>query len=190
MLINWSAMDRRVQRTRKLIIETFMELLRDKGFEKITVNDIAYRADINRGTVYLHFLDKYDILEKCIDIYVEELLSQCSGDEEIHLRYDAMGKVFSYLEEHIDIYKLLHENDKYGMFRKKLTNALLSQVEIAMALMPKEIATSREIASQFLVNGLLGVIEWWISSDMSCSADDVTERLLTILKPFTDFIPV
>ncbi len=44
-------------------------------------------------------------------------------------------------------------------------------------------------ASQFLVNGLLGVIEWWISSDMSCSADDVTERLLTILKPFTDFIP-
>lgn len=183
-------MDRRVQRTRKLIIETFMELLRDKGFEKITVNDIAYRADINRGTVYLHFLDKYDILEKCIDIYVEELLLQCSGDEEIHLRYDAMGKVFSYLEEHIDIYKLLHENDKYGMFRKKLTNALLSQVEIAMALMPKEIATSREIASQFLVNGLLGVIEWWISSDMSCSADDVTERLLTILKPFTDFIPV
>ena len=117
------------------------------------------------------------------------LLSQCSGDEEIHLRYDAMGKVFSYLEEHIDIYKLLHENDKYGMFRKKLTNALLSQVEIAMTLMPKEIATSREIASQFLVNGLLGVIEWWISSDMSCSADDVTERLLTILKPFTDFIP-
>ena len=182
-------MDRRVQRTRKLIIETFMELLRDKGFEKITVNDIADRADINRGTVYLHFLDKYDILEKCIDIYVEELLSHCSDDEEIHLHEDAMGKVFSYLKEHIDIYKLLHENDKYGMFRKKLTNALLSQVEIAMALMPKEISTSREIASQFLVNGLLGVIEWWISSDMSCSADDVTERLLTILKPFTDYIP-
>ena len=45
MLINWSAMDRRVQRTRKLIIETFMELLRDKGFEKITVNDIAARGE-------------------------------------------------------------------------------------------------------------------------------------------------
>lgn len=182
-------MDRRVQRTRKLILETFMDLLREKGFEKITVNDIADRADINRGTVYLHFLDKYDILEKCIDKYVDELLSQCSDNEDIHLQEDAMGRVFAYLEEHIELYKLLHENDKYGIFRRKFTNALLGQVSIAMAVMPEEIVTSHEIASQFLVNGLLGVIEWWISSDMSCSSEEVTDRLLTFLKPFTDFIP-
>lgn len=182
-------MDRRVQRTRKLIMKTFMELLSEKGFEKITINDIADRADINRGTVYLHFLDKYDILEKSIDIYVEELLSQCSDSEEIHLQEDAMYKMFLYLEEHIELYKLLHENDKYGIFRKKFTNALLSQVAIAMVVMPKEIATSHEIASQFLVNGILGVVEWWISSDMPCSSEEVTRKLLTFLKPFTDYIP-
>lgn len=182
-------MDRRVQRTRKVIMETFMGLLREKGFEKITINDIADRADINRGTIYLHYLDKYDIFEKCIDIYVEELLSQCSDSEEIHLRSDAMEKIFRYLEEHIKLYKLLQENDKYGIFRTKLKTALLGQVAIAMEVMPKEIATAHEIASQFLVNGLLGVIEWWISSDMPCSAEEATEKLLAFLKPFTDYIP-
>jgi len=175
-------MDRRIQRTRKLIIKSFMDLLREKGFEKITVNDIADRADINRGTVYLHFLDKYDIFEKCIDMYIEELLSQCSDNEEIHLQEEAMRNVFSYLEEHIDLYKLLHDDDKYGIFRKKFTNALLGQVEIAMAVMPEEIATSYEIASQFLVNGFLGVIEWWIGNDMPCSAEEAMEKMLAFLK--------
>ena len=75
------------------------------------------------------------------------------------------------------------------MFRKKFTNALLGQVGIAMAVMPEEIATSYEIASQFLVNGLLGVIEWWIGNDMPCNAEEATEKLLAFLKPFTDYIP-
>jgi hypothetical protein len=139
--------------------------------------------------VYLHFLDKYDIFEKCIDIYIDELLSHCSANEEIHLQEEAMRKVFFYLEEHIDLYKLIHKNDKYGMFRKKFTNALLEQVAIAMEVIPEEIAISHDIASQFLVNGLLGVIEWWIGNDMPCSAEETTEKLLAFLKPFTDYIP-
>jgi len=182
-------MDRRVERTRKLIVETFIKLLREKGFEKITVNEIADRADINRGTVYLHFLDKYDILEKCIDRYVEELLSQCSDSHEISFQEDAMSKVFSYLEEHMDMYKLLLENDKYGIFRKKFSNALLRQIDMAMTLMSKEVVMAGEIAPQFLVNGLLGVIEWWIGNNMPCSAEETTEKLLAFLKPFTDYIP-
>ena len=48
-------MDRRNEKTSRLIMNTFMDLLKEKGFEKITVSDISERADINRGTVYLHY---------------------------------------------------------------------------------------------------------------------------------------
>lgn len=54
-------MDRRIQKTRQSIMNTFIDLLAEKGFEKITINDIAERANINRGTVYLNYVDKFDL---------------------------------------------------------------------------------------------------------------------------------
>ena len=60
-------MDRRIQKTRQLIMNTFIDLLAEKGFEKITINDISERANINRGTVYLHYVDKFDLLDKCTE---------------------------------------------------------------------------------------------------------------------------
>jgi AcrR family transcriptional regulator len=71
--------DRRIEKTRQLIINTFIDLLAEKGFEKITISDIAERANINRGTVYLHCVDKFDLLDKCIESYVELLLHRCAN---------------------------------------------------------------------------------------------------------------
>lgn len=54
--------DRRIVRTKKDIKETFISLLEEKGFEKISVSDLTEHANINRGTFYLHYQDKYDLL--------------------------------------------------------------------------------------------------------------------------------
>jgi AcrR family transcriptional regulator len=55
--------DPRVKRTRKVLVHAFGELLTDKRFSAITVQDIAERAEVNRVTFYGHFSDKYAILE-------------------------------------------------------------------------------------------------------------------------------
>ena len=57
-------MDRRIQRTKMAIREAFITLMNEKGFNAITVSDIAEHANINRGTFYVHYQDKYDLLEK------------------------------------------------------------------------------------------------------------------------------
>ncbi|MFC5711946.1 TetR/AcrR family transcriptional regulator [Thalassorhabdus alkalitolerans] len=56
--------DRRVAQTRTLIRNTFAELIVEKGLDRVTIKDLTERADINRGTFYLHFQDKYDLLEQ------------------------------------------------------------------------------------------------------------------------------
>lgn len=58
--------DPRVRRTRDLIQRAFMELLEERGFEAIRVQDIAERATINRATFYAHFEDKYNLLDTLI----------------------------------------------------------------------------------------------------------------------------
>jgi len=58
--------DPRVKRTRNLILTAFEELLPEKGFRSLTVQDITDKAEINRATFYAHFNDKYDLLDKSI----------------------------------------------------------------------------------------------------------------------------
>lgn len=55
--------DPRVKRTRQLLVQAFEALLQEKGFEGMTVQDIADRATVNRATFYAHFEDKYALLD-------------------------------------------------------------------------------------------------------------------------------
>jgi AcrR family transcriptional regulator len=56
--------DLRIVRTQQLIKNAFYELLGTVGFEKITVQSLVTKAAVNRSTFYLHYTDKYDLLNK------------------------------------------------------------------------------------------------------------------------------
>ena len=53
-------------RSRRLIRSAFLELLREKAYEKITVTDIVTRADINRSTFYAHYPDVRGLVEEIV----------------------------------------------------------------------------------------------------------------------------
>ena len=83
-------LDPRVKRTRNLIEQAFNELIAEKGFQSITVQDITERAEVNRATFYAHFPDKFALLEHSIrQSFRQELekrtLSACHySDENLH----------------------------------------------------------------------------------------------------------
>lgn len=56
-------LDPRVKRTRQLLERAFLEVAAEKGFQAVSVQDIAERAGVNRATFYAHFTDKYDLLD-------------------------------------------------------------------------------------------------------------------------------
>ncbi|WP_342570065.1 TetR/AcrR family transcriptional regulator [Paenibacillus sp. FSL R5-0749] len=58
--------DPRIIRTRRLIMDGFIHVLKNKEFKDITIHDITEEATVNRATFYYHFIDKYDLLEKVI----------------------------------------------------------------------------------------------------------------------------
>lgn len=64
--------DRRAQRIRHLLHQALRQLLKEKSFQVLTVHDIAEQATVNRGTFYLHFTDKYALL----DDYIREEFQQ------------------------------------------------------------------------------------------------------------------
>ena len=59
-------LDPRVKRTRNLILDAFFDLLAEKNFESISVQDVTSKAQVNRATFYAHFPDKYALLDYSI----------------------------------------------------------------------------------------------------------------------------
>ena len=67
-------LDPRVKRTRNLILKSFGELLAEKNFENISVQDVTTKAEINRATFYKHFVDKYALLDYSINqMFMQEI---------------------------------------------------------------------------------------------------------------------
>ena len=66
-------MDRRILKTRSVIKESLTELMKEKPFDKITIKDITDKANINRATFYLHYMDKYDLLEQSQNDILNEI---------------------------------------------------------------------------------------------------------------------
>jgi AcrR family transcriptional regulator len=59
-------LDRRVRRTRTAIHQALISLMREKGYDAVTVTDIIDRADVGRSTFYTHFTDKSDVLDESL----------------------------------------------------------------------------------------------------------------------------
>jgi len=59
--------DRRVQRTKRLLREALLALIREKRFEALSVQDVIDRADVGRATLYVHFDNKEDLLVSGFD---------------------------------------------------------------------------------------------------------------------------
>ena len=70
--------DLRVRRTNKMIIEAFIQLVEEKGYDQITVQDISQRAMINRATFYAHYKDKQDLYDTIFDFAIEAFTSVLS----------------------------------------------------------------------------------------------------------------
>ena len=72
--------DPRVKRTRKLLQDALLELLTEKNFDAITVQDIAERSTINRATFYAHFADKYALFASYSREWFRQALSNRSPE--------------------------------------------------------------------------------------------------------------
>lgn len=66
--------DLRYIKTEKIIKDSFKKCVAEHGFEKVTVSMLCEEGIISRNAFYLHFTDKYDLLERLFDEFRASLL--------------------------------------------------------------------------------------------------------------------
>lgn len=178
-------MDRRVKKNQAAIMNALMQLITEKDFEKITINEIAERADINRGTVYSHYSDKYDLMDKCLEAHLYHLIESCSSvdETETYPSKSSLLRTLGQLEQNGLFYRSLLSNKGIPFFRnhlqKQMSNQVMEQI-VENNLGQSEL--SKDILVQFLSSAIVGVIEWWLTQQKPCSVEEITEQLWSLLE--------
>ncbi|MDF2834381.1 MAG: TetR family transcriptional regulator [Paenibacillus sp.] len=177
--------DRRIVKSREAINKAFMELFLAKPFEQITIHDIADKANVNRGTVYLHYSDKYDLLDKSIDARISELLTFCNLHDigsELISQTPVFNRIFSYFEEHFPFFDRLFAGQRSFVFRDRLLAFLADSVERKLNAKSESAPSDNEIKAQFLASSFTGFVEWWIRRRMPHPPSHMAERLTVLFE--------
>jgi AcrR family transcriptional regulator len=177
-------MDRRVLKSREAILEAFVGLIAEKNFEQITINEIADRANVSRGTVYLHYTDKFDLLDQCIKTHLVQLVDSClpCGSTGLFPSKDALEYTFRYLSGHAFFYAAVLANKGVPAFRNRLQAALLRGLDKQIDMSGINRDMNKEMMAQFLASAIGGMIEWWITRSMPCSEAEIAGQLWTLLE--------
>ncbi len=70
-----NVIDRRTRYTQQTIKDSFLSLLKEKPFSKITVTEVCRMSEINRGTFYLHYYDIDDVLDSLLEDVITDTAS-------------------------------------------------------------------------------------------------------------------
>ncbi|ASV67211.1 TetR/AcrR family transcriptional regulator [Cytobacillus kochii] len=176
--------DLRILKTRKAIKEAFLSLVQSKGYERITIQDIADEALINRNTFYLHYIDKSHLLEKLCEENMDklnvcihlELKEQKELDRSLFTKI--LSETFKVLEVDIDFYKTMLTQNGHPNFSNYLKRELK---EIMLSGLGNHTHNRKvQINVEYMISGLVGVICMWITDSENLVVEEIVEQLSEI----------
>ena len=181
--------DRRYLRTRKYIMDAFNSLLDKEPFEKISINEIAELANINRSTFYLHFVDKYALLDEYIDDLLKDLYEQ-SGillhTPEFSEIEHCLSIVLSCLYDKRDKFRILFKKENSPYFQPRFKAVISKIITQGAKPLSDSDALENEFTIQLKASALSGIIEWWLSNDIALSPADMLKNILKVLVKLED----
>ena len=182
-----TTVDRRIIRTKKALRDALTILMKEKTFDEITVSDLTTRADINRGTFYLHYRDKYDLLEQSEEEIIEGIRKTRSKKRMLKMEdipgFDYMNEpmpfiteLFEYLRENADFMTVILGAKGNPAFHVKLKNVMRDVMAegILMHLKEEDLIVPIGYLSAYAISAQLGVIQHWLDTGMRETPEEVS----------------
>lgn len=161
--------DLRILRTKRAIREAFFKLIKEKGFDSITVKDITDEAMISRNTFYLHYSDKYDLLNKISNELMRKVFMRVTNEvrkiDNLDFTIECTAKMLQIIQKIIDedreIYYLLLTDNGTVVFGEKIEKT----IRAALDLIKADIQGISDLSIEYIVTGMKGIIRYWVTHD-------------------------
>jgi AcrR family transcriptional regulator len=180
------------RKTKQLIQKSFMEVLENKPFESITIGDITKTAQINRGTFYLHYLDKFDLLDQIeqklfadLGKHVDELQSRYSSTHSLEKGQEHLAAtLFSCIEMHSPILKIFLSDHGRAGFHIRFRDAFSEKVRFNLEKNESfnaNLKVPMEYFLSFITSAFLGLMEQWIQNGLDKTPQEMTALYIDII---------
>lgn len=178
-------MDLRTVKIYDSLMAAFEQLLQEKSFEQITVNELCDRAKTRRATFYKHFSDKYDFYQFMLQRLREEVFQEItdramddSVQERLHLLVDAS---VSFVDTHRAFLSAVKNSGVAGQMMQTLTD---QSIQLCQAAHPvKDI-----LSMQFLIGGLNQCGRWWLENIHTVTKEEMQARLYVLVDQYAVLI--
>lgn len=184
------AVSRRQMRKKKITIsvlkEAFIDLiLENNDIDDITISEITAHADLNRGTFYIHFGNKIELIEVMYNDAIEglrqALILPYKDTNRVLLDgvVPSTSLIFDHIEENKKLFKALSLIEAKPNLYSRLSDMWWEQftTEIQFEREMELSKTDYEIFLSYQMNATLGVIKYWITNDFVYSAASMAKQL-------------
>jgi len=163
-------LDRRVQRTRALLLKSLMELIVEKGFESISVQDITDRANVARTTFYLHYANKEELLYKGLQDEFLEIIEKIEPGQ-----MDSPAD-WLHLQANQQFYDVMFSQEGSQSFTVQLFSFLEQMMlnQVIAPLASKEVNLPKSLIASYLAGAQYGLWRWWLTNQMPMSAEEIS----------------
>ena len=154
----------RKTRTKEDIKRALTRLLIRKDFSEITVSNLTKEAGINRGTFYLHYQDKYDLIDKIIDDIFSEVMDQLPLDKDREDWLPHVEYILGFVRDDYDfVSALVSSRSDYisDVLRDFLMN-LIDRVPLLQEAMRNQDDLTEDYAKEVFISSNIGIILHWI----------------------------
>lgn len=173
--------DRRVQRTRQLLRSALVQLIEEKGYDAITIQDITERANLGRTTFYLHYESK------------EALLLDHTADLTAHFNLTTLGHddlfsdtpqpeyviLLEMLAEHRPMYLAVHHSRDAGIIVRGLREQMTTNLQTSLkAIFPDtEPSMPLDMLTNYIIGAQIAFIDWWMMNRTAFDAAQIAAML-------------
>ncbi len=180
-----------------------MELIKEKGYDAISVEQITQRANLGRTTFYLHYKDKEDLL---VDEFSELANERARTLSEIPFSAwlpdlenpehtienkpsEPFLMVFQHVANNADIYRILLQNEKSDRIleriRKIITQAITEfmQTKVENDPIPLLLEVPIDLLAAYFSGALLSCVDWWLEQGAAYSPEEMTRMFQRLFFP-------
>jgi len=180
--------DRRVARSRQAMQEALLALIRERGFEGLTVQDILDRANVGRATFYAHFDGKEDLLESRLDEFAAALVDHQRRSRSANRaglpQFAFSRALFEHAGAHRDVFRAMLGKRGGAIIQRRLHRMLLELTRDELGAAGLGDATPQtEAMAHYLAGGLFGLLSWWADGKNKLSATEVEATFRRLAVP-------
>lgn len=175
------------QNAKEIVLNVFPALMIEKGYGKITVQDILKRANIGRTTFYAHFTNKEDVLRASTERLRDSLIRAVAHDQTAKTKQSRLAfslHFFKHIISHHKLYDDMVGRDDFFMLERYILRILTTLVsaELLEASDNNEQHLKRELIIQHIVGAIWASSKWWLERKQ-LSAEDVNDSFQKMVLP-------